>query len=115
MRYLLLHCMPEQLSLTEPEQAEVDADLAAWIGETVAAGANLHGAKLARDAATCVRRPADEVIVTDGPFAETKEQIAGYDVLECPSLEEAVRWAARHPSARLGSIEVRELWAGDTP
>jgi hypothetical protein len=46
---------------------------------------------------------------TDGPFAETKEWIAGFDLLECASLEEAIRIASRHPMARFGRIEVRPL------
>jgi hypothetical protein len=45
--------------------------------------------------------------VTDGPFAETKEQIAGIDVLECASLQEAIELAARHPTARAGTFELR--------
>jgi len=45
--------------------------------------------------------------VTDGPFAETKEQIAGFDVLECADLDEAIDAAAKHPMARLGILEVR--------
>jgi hypothetical protein len=55
-----------------------------------------------------------ELIVTDGPFAETKEQVAGYDVIECASLEEAVRWAGRHPHSWMGAVEVRAL-VGGTP
>jgi hypothetical protein len=50
-------------------------------------------------------------MVTDGPFAEIKEVIGGYYVLECPGLEEAMRWAATIPAARHGAIEVRPLMA----
>jgi hypothetical protein len=49
-------------------------------------------------------------MVTDGPFAETKEAVGGFDILECGSLEEAVEIAAGHPVARTGTIEVRPLW-----
>jgi hypothetical protein len=49
-------------------------------------------------------------IVTDGPFAETKEQIAGFDVLECADLDEAIEVASSHPMARLGILEVRPFW-----
>jgi hypothetical protein len=49
-------------------------------------------------------------IVTDGPFAETKEQIAGFDVLECADLDEAIEVASRHPMARFGVLEVRPFW-----
>ena len=48
-------------------------------------------------------------MVTDGPFAETKEQMAGYMVLECADLDEAVRWASKVPSAAMGSVEVRPV------
>jgi hypothetical protein len=61
--------------------------------------------------ATTVRVRDDEVLMTDGPFAETKEQIAGYDILECADLDEAIEVAARHPMARYGAIEVRPFWA----
>jgi hypothetical protein len=50
------------------------------------------------------------VLVSDGPFAETKEQIGGFDIIECASLDEALEIAARHPAAASGTIEVRPLW-----
>jgi hypothetical protein len=50
------------------------------------------------------------VLLSDGPFAETKEWIAGYDIIQCEDLDEAIEVASRHPVARLGSIEVRPLW-----
>jgi hypothetical protein len=49
-------------------------------------------------------------MITDGPFAETKEVVGGYDIIECGSLEEAVEIAAGHPVAESGTIEVRPLW-----
>ena len=51
-----------------------------------------------------------KTLVTDGPFAETKEAVGGFDILECDSLEEAVEIAAGHPVAGVGTIEVRPLW-----
>ena len=48
--------------------------------------------------------------MTDGPFAETKEAVGGFDIIECGSLEEAVEIAAGHPIAQMGTIEVRPLW-----
>jgi hypothetical protein len=50
--------------------------------------------------------------VTDGPFAETREWIGGFDLLDCASIEEAVEIASKHPMARFGTIEVRPLWGG---
>ena len=49
--------------------------------------------------------------VLDGPFAETKEQLAGYFLLEVPSLDAALEWAKRHPTVRYGAVEVRPVWA----
>jgi hypothetical protein len=57
-----------------------------------------------------VRVRGDEVLVFDGPFAETKEQIGGFDVLECASLDEAIEVAGKHPVARFGAIDVRPFW-----
>jgi hypothetical protein len=62
--------------------------------------------------AITVRLEAGKILTTDGPFAETKEQLAGYYVLDCENLEEAIQWAARIPTScggALGSIEIREL------
>ena len=60
--------------------------------------------------ATTVRIRNGETLVTDGPFAETKEQIAGYDVIDCADLDEAIAIAARHPVAAWGTIEIRPFW-----
>ena len=62
-------------------------------------------------AAPCtVRVRGGKKLVTDGPFAETKEAVGGFDLIECGSLEEAVEIAASHPLAEAGTIEVRPLW-----
>jgi hypothetical protein len=62
-------------------------------------------------AATTVRIRNGETLVTDGPFAETKEQLGGYYVLECDNVDEALEYAAKLPTAEYGSIEVRPVWA----
>jgi hypothetical protein len=74
-------------------------------------GVRLQGDRLqpVSQAAT-VRVRGGEVLVSDGPFAETKEQIAGFDVLECADLDEAIEVASRHPVARIGTVEVRPFW-----
>jgi hypothetical protein len=59
--------------------------------------------------ATTVRVQNDETLTTDGPFAETKEQLGGYYLVEADSLDEAIEWAAKIPGARHGSIEVRPV------
>ena len=60
--------------------------------------------------ARSVRVRNGKSIVSDGPFAETKEVVGGFDLIECGSLEEAVEIAAGHPVAEIGTIEVRPLW-----
>jgi hypothetical protein len=62
-------------------------------------------------AATTVRLRDDEVLVTDGPFVESKEQLSGYYVFECVDLDEAIAWAARIPDARRGAVDIRPLLA----
>jgi hypothetical protein len=81
-------------------------------GISFSAGVNLQGARLRRDSddARTVRVRDSRAIVTDGPFAETKEQIGGFDVLECAGLDEAIEVAGKHPMARLGLLELRPFW-----
>ena len=108
--YMLLLYAPE----AEPtEQAEREAELPAWLelndslreaGLLVANG-RLHPVA----AATTVRVRDGETEVTDGPFAVTKEILAGYYVLDCHDLDEALKQAARLPLARYGSVEVRPI------
>jgi hypothetical protein len=85
-----------------------------WAKEMEARGVILHdGAQLQPVAtATTVRTNGDEILVADGPFAETKEVILGYDVIECADLDEAIFVASRHPVARDGGVvEVRPILA----
>ena len=60
--------------------------------------------------AKTVRVRSGEVIVTDGPFAESKETIIGFDILDCSTLEEAIDIASRHPLAEFGRLELRAFW-----
>lgn len=83
----------------------------AWVERTTADGTRLFGEQLQpAEEATTVRVRDGQVLLTDGPFAEVHEQIAGFDVLRTSSREEAVAIAAAHPAAGFGAIEVRELW-----
>jgi hypothetical protein len=61
--------------------------------------------------ATTVRVRNDKTMITDGPFAETHEQLGGYFLVDCKDLDEAIRWAEKIPTAKYGSIEVRPLWS----
>ena len=108
MKYMLMICVDEDVTLTSDQIAESEALMTAWLNDTIARGVNLHGGRLRPvSTATTVRVRGGEVLVTDGPFAETKEQVAGYDVVECADLDEAIEVASRHPVARFGTVEVR--------
>jgi hypothetical protein len=110
MQYMLFHCVDESLQFSPEQAAEIDASTATWVERMTRDGVDLHGSYLrpVRDATT-VRVRGEEVLVTDGPFAETKEQIGGYDLIECADLDEAIAVASRHPVARMGTIEVRPV------
>lgn len=80
--------------------------------EAGAAGVIVAGEPLApTSTATCLQVRDGEVITTDGPFAETKEHLGGFYVLECDTLDEAIRWAAKipHAAASMGRIEIRPV------
>ncbi|MET0736292.1 MAG: YciI family protein [Microbacterium sp.] len=82
-----------------------------WVEETSKSGVNLDGDRLEPAAkAKTVRRRGGQLYISDGPFAETREVIAGFDILECEDMDAAVAVAARHPMATHGTIEVRALW-----
>ena len=116
MQYLLLMCVDETAEQRPEDDCRVPgpgADaLTRWVDETEARGIRLVvGARLELDAvARTVRNRGGELFVTDGPFAETKEQVAGFQVIDCKDLDEAVEVAARHPSARSGRIEVLKVF-----
>ena len=108
MRYMLIHAADPDLASKWDEEAQ--AAFSAWTEETIRSGVNLQGNRIRPTAdATTIKIRDGELVITDGPYAETKEQVAGYDVLECASLDEAVRWAGGHPSSWTGAIEVRAL------
>ncbi|MFI7445919.1 YciI family protein [Nonomuraea sp. NPDC049714] len=104
MKYMMFVC-----SDTEPDtDKENEPDIEAWVAENDARGRRLRGAVLAPEsAATTVRVREGELILSDGPFAETKEVIVGFDLLECDDLDEAIEVARAHPMARAGRLELR--------
>ena len=78
--------------------------------EAEAAGVILAGEPLEpTSTATCLQVRDGDVVTTDGPFAETKEHLGGFYILECDSLDEAMKWAAKIPHASLGTIEIRPV------
>src|SRR5205085_12259125 len=93
-------------SLADDERKAIYAQYRAFgeaAGEKVTGGAELTSTR----SATTVRVRDGQTIVTDGPFAETKEQLGGFYVLDCESLDEAVKLAAKIPGAATGAVEVR--------
>jgi hypothetical protein len=112
MKYLMLHSVDHDATAEAEARATPEA-LDAWIAEMTARGVVLDGSRLQPVSdATTVRAPEGRTVVTDGPFAETKEQVAGYDVIDCPDLDSAVAVAAAHPTTHIGSIEVRAFAPG---
>jgi hypothetical protein len=110
MRYMLMICH-EGSGLPGLAIIEADPRYRFWREEMTRRGVLRGGARLRPGSdATTVRVREEEVLLSDGPFAKTKEQIAGYGIIECEDLDEAIEVASRYPVARFGSIEVRPLW-----
>ena len=112
MKYLMLICDDEKNwgKLSEAQQQELMAEYRKFGEDTRASGHFVGGAQLQPStAATSVRLRDGKRLVTDGPFAETREQLGGYYLLEAKDLDEAISLAARIPAARTGTIEIRPL------
>lgn len=112
MQYIVLIYGNEKSWSSMPKQQleQMYAEYMTYSQEMAKAGVMRGGSELKpTSAATTVRVRGGKRQVTDGPFAETKEQLGGYYLIEVPDLESALEWAARCPSARDGSIEVRPL------
>src|SRR5690349_4957961 len=106
MRYLLFICADESVQVP-PEEGSAER----WVEEMDGRGVRREGSRLRPVSdATTVRLQRGEVVLSDGPFAETKEQIAGFDIIECEDLDEAIEVASKHPVARFGAVEVRPFW-----
>lgn len=112
MKYLLLiyHNDQDFWSLSEEDKYKVYLEFRSLREELVESGKWVAGSQLKPvSTATTVRVRDEKPLTTDGPFAETKEQLGGFFMVETETREEAESIAARIPSARVGSIEVREL------
>jgi hypothetical protein len=107
MRYLIL--IYENEATTPQDESE----FAKWFDYTErlkASGCYVSGeALLPTSTATTVRKQGDKVLTTDGPFAETKEQLGGFYLVDCKDLDEALKWAAEIPSVGRGPVEVRPI------
>lgn len=108
MKYMLL------IYGNEKEWAEESSDLTPWMEYTHAvqeAGVYMAGAGLhPTPTATTVRKRSGATMTSDGPFAETKEQLGGYYLLDCPDLDDAIAWASKIPTVGTGSVEVRPVF-----
>ena len=110
-KYMLMNYLPTDRKPTQEQIAEEYPLWAQFDQQLKDAGVFLenHGLQ-GTEAATTVRVRDDETLITDGPFAETKEYFAGYWVIETPDLDAALEHAAKMPSAGYGSVEVRPVW-----
>jgi hypothetical protein len=113
VKFMLIHYIDESAlrfdesgeEIEDPEETRIRE---AWDKEMEERGIFVGGGVLDRPATTTTLRVrGGEVLVSDGPFAETKEQIAGYTVLECTDLDQAIEVSSRHPTAAYGTFELR--------
>ena len=110
MRYMMFVATDPEAEPFVPEEDNIGE----WVADVEARGLRVIGERLRPvEDATLVRVRGGELLVTDGPFTESKEWIAGFDVLDCRDLDEAIEVASRHPMARFGRIELRPMWPFD--
>jgi len=111
MRYALLVAVDENIELSDVEAERQYAEFTGFQDEMQARGVLVSRERLQPTSLSTTVRVRDEgLVVADGPFAETKEQIAGFYIIECEDLDEAIEIASRNPGARVGTIEVRPVW-----
>jgi hypothetical protein len=108
VKYLMIVCFDPAADHAE---AEGGMDTDAWVAEMDGRGVRLEGRALDPADATTVRVRGGQLLISDGPFAETKELMVGYDMLDCKDLDEAIEVASRHPLARRGAMELRPFGA----
>ncbi len=108
MKYMLLIRPEVDYDGDVPE--EMLAATREWVREMTERGVRQEGAALRPPVeATGVSRRAGKVVTTDGPFAESKEQMGGYDLIDCRDLDEAIEIASKHPVAAVGMVEIRAV------
>jgi hypothetical protein len=113
MKYILL-IYGDETAGAKMSEAEQQAEMQAYYGYEAELAQN-PGVRIAGEAlhpttsATTLRVRNGKTVTTDGPFAETKEQLGGFYYLECKDLDEAIAWAAKIPGAKDGTIEIRPI------
>jgi hypothetical protein len=113
MQYMLLIATSEAVEASMDQNAlgEIIAAYGPYTDAMVEAGVLVSGQRLRESTtATTVSIRDGKTNLLDGPYAETKEQLGGFYIIEAPDLDTAISWAARCPSAHIGSIEVRPIW-----
>jgi len=114
VKYLLMVYANEaaESAATDADTAEMLAAYGAYAGAMAQAGVMVGGERLhPTEMATSVRVKGGKTEVLNGPYADTREQLGGYFMIDVPDLDAALHWAARCPSAAHGTIEVRPIWA----
>jgi hypothetical protein len=114
MQYLLLIYGDEKAMLAAPPEmsTQMIAAYAAYTDAMKKAGVYLGGNRLKpTSTATTVRAPNGKTSVLDGPYADTKEQLGGYYMIEAADLDSALSWASKCPGAAYGAMEVRPIWS----
>jgi hypothetical protein len=114
MKYMLLLFASEaaQQAASKTDTEQMHAAYGAYTQAMIKAGVMGGGERLKPVAsATTVRVAGGKTKVVNGPYAESKEQLGGYYVIEAPDLDAALSWAARCPAASHGAVEVRPIWA----
>lgn len=109
MRYALVIWHGEEHS-ESPQEIDAWPEHQAWLADLEARGVYKGGSRLRPTATTKVQVRDGETLVSDGPYAETKDLIGGFLVVECAHLDEAIEIAAGHPFAAFGTVEVRPVW-----
>jgi hypothetical protein len=110
MKYMLMIWADDSAEVSAEEEATTIAAVRSWAGAMSSRGIRLDGSPLSYASEARIVRVRDgETLVSDGPYAETKEQIGGYDIIECADMETAIKVAAAHPLASICTVEVRSF------
>lgn len=113
MKYMMF-VVADPEAAAEAEPSPDDLTIEQWLADVDGGGKRITGDRLRPVGdATTVRVSRGQVLVTDGPFTESKEWIAGFDILECQDLDEAIAIASRHPQANGGKLELRPFWTDE--